>query len=90
MKLILGVSLLSSGASLAMSGRVSRGATVRMASEPLASVTGFANMDQAVLGKYMALDTGDAVQAEYVFIDADRVARSKCRTLTSAKAKGPV
>ena len=55
---------LAAGAA-AFSGRAGRTA-VRMASQPLAQSTGFANMDQSVLGKYMALSLGDNVQCERV------------------------
>jgi len=77
------------GGAAAFSGRAGRTA-VRMASQPLAQSTGFANMDQSVLGKYMALSLGDNVQCEYVFVDAEGTARSKCRTLPSKRAGGPV
>merc|ERR1719237_1588863 len=89
MKLI--AALIFSGASaLRAPTRGGRASTSLRASEPLAQNTGFASMDQSVLDRYMSLDAGDKVQAEYVFIDADQTARSKCRTLDAKKAKGPV
>lgn len=52
----------------------------------LATATGKSPMDTAVLSRYMSLPMpADTVQAEYVFIDAFKKARSKCRTV-SAKA----
>merc|ERR1719482_859602 len=67
------------GAGAFSSSRFSGRSGMRMAAEPLAQNTGFANMDQTVLGKYMSLDTGAQVQCEYVFVDADGTARAKCR-----------
>ncbi|KAH8069902.1 hypothetical protein JL721_5438 [Aureococcus anophagefferens] len=81
-EILVALALCGSAASLAASRRHAR-PTLRMGAEPLSQVTGMASMDQAVLGKYMGLDTGDDCQVEYVFLDKDQVARSKCRTLPS-------
>ena len=44
------------------------------------------NLDQDVLAKFMALDAGDKIQAEYLWIDAIGEVRSKCRTGAKSKA----
>jgi len=88
-EILVALALCGSAASLAAGRRHAR-PTLRMGAEPLSQVTGMASMDQAVLGKYMGLDTGDDCQVEYVFLDKDQVARSKCRTLPLKKVQGPV
>uniref|UniRef100_A0A6U2AVR2 Glutamine synthetase n=1 Tax=Hemiselmis andersenii TaxID=464988 RepID=A0A6U2AVR2_HEMAN len=62
---------------------------LRMAQLPLQQVTGQSSMATDVLDRYMSLDTGDQVQAEYVWLDAEQRARSKCRTLSKERAAGP-
>jgi len=89
MKLAIALLIASAHALVAPSRRQHQGTALR-ATAPLSQQTGFSSMDTAVLDRYMSLDTGDNVQAEYVFVDADRTARSKCRTLPKAKAKGAV
>ncbi|KAH8060666.1 hypothetical protein JL722_4779 [Aureococcus anophagefferens] len=77
-EILVALALCGSAASLAASRRHAR-PTLRMGAEPLSQVTGMASMDQAVLGKYMGLDTGDDCQVEYVFLDKDQVARRRRR-----------
>ena len=85
MKLAVALALAGGAAALRPAARATR-ATVRMGAEPLSQQTGKYAMDQAVLDKYAALPR-DKIQAEYVFIDADCTARSKCRTLDAARVK---
>jgi len=90
MKVAYGLLVASSSALVMPGPSFGRMSIKAFASEPLSTQTGMASMDQDVLDRYMALDTGDKIQAEYVFVDAERTARSKCRTLTKKKASGPV
>ena len=85
MKLAVALALAGGAAARRPAARATR-ATVRMGAEPLSQQTGKYAMDQAVLDKYAALPR-DKIQAEYVFIDADCTARSKCRTLDAARVK---
>ena len=85
MKLAVALALAGGAAALRPAARATR-ATVRMGAEPLSQQTGKYAMDQAVLDKYASLPR-DQIQAEYVFIDADCTARSKCRTLDAARVK---
>ena len=85
MKLAVALALAAGAAALRPAARAAR-ATVRMGAEPLSQQTGKYAMDQAVLDKYASLPR-DQIQAEYVFIDADCTARSKCRTLDAARVK---
>ena len=83
------VALCVTGASALVAPSRAMRAASKLSAEPLEVTSGKSSMDPAVLARYMSLPTGDSVQCEYVWLDATRTARSKCRTLPSKRAGGP-